>query len=123
MILSAILVFPLRVHYSCIFLLQGGVNNTGYLWYYCFPLFSIFLLGSKRGAITVLVVFIPALLLLTVGSYPLITAIYTTDFKVRFIPSFLVVFGFSYFFEKLRERTQQLLAQKNFELEETISIV
>ena len=99
----------------------GGVNNTGYLWYYCFPLFSIFLLGSKRGAITVLVVFIPALLLLTVGSYPLITAIYTTDFKVRFIPSFLVVFGFSYFFEKLRERTQQLLAQKNVELEETIS--
>ena len=101
----------------------GGVNNTGYLWYYCFPLFSIFLLGSKRGAIAVLVVFIPAFLLLTVGSSPLITAIYTTDFKVRFIPSFLVVFGFSYFFEKIREGTQQLLAQKNAELGETINIL
>ena len=99
----------------------GGVNNTGHLWFYCFPLFSIFLLGSKKGAIATLMVFVPSLLLLIVGSYPPITAIYTTDFKIRFIPSFLVVFGFSYFFEKLRERAQQLLAQKNAELEETIS--
>ena len=116
MILPVISYF--RCGFSCI---SGGVNNTGHLWFYCFPLFSIFLLGSKRGAIATLMVFVPSLLLLIVGSYPPITAIYTTDFKIRFIPSFLVVFGFSYFFEKLRERTQQLLAQKNAELEETIS--
>ncbi len=101
--------------------ITGGVNNTGHLWSYSFPVFALFLLGSKRGAIATLMLFVPSLLLLIVGSYSAITAIYTTDFKIRFIPSFLVVFGFSYFFEKLRERTQQLLAQKNAELEETIS--
>ena len=101
--------------------ITGGVNNTGHLWSYSFPVFALFLLGSKRGAIATLMLFVPSLLLLIIGSYPPITAIYTTDFKIRFIPSFLVVFGFSYFFEKLRERTQQLLAQKNAELEETIS--
>ncbi len=99
----------------------GGVNNTGHLWSYSFPIFSLFLLGSKRGAIATLMLFVPSLLFLIVGSHPSITDIYATNFKMRFVPSFLVVFGFSYFFEKLRERTQQLLAQKNAELEGTIS--
>ena len=101
--------------------IAGGVNNTGHLWFYSFPLFASFLLGSRRGAIATFVLFVPSFLLLIVGSYPPITAIYTTDFKIRFIPSFLVVFGISYFFEKLREMTQQLLAQRNAELEETIT--
>jgi two-component system, cell cycle sensor histidine kinase and response regulator CckA len=101
--------------------IAGGVNNTGHLWFYSFPLFALFLLGSRRGAIATFVLFVPSFLLLIVGSYPPITAIYTTDFKIRFIPSFLVVFGISYFFEKLREMTQQLLAQRNAELEETIT--
>jgi hypothetical protein len=29
----------------------GGVNNTGHVWYYTFPLFTLFLLGSKKGAL------------------------------------------------------------------------
>ncbi len=95
----------------------GGVNNTGHLWYYTFPLFSAFLLGAKGGAIATLVLFVSALLF--VGISPQNSEFFTTyenQFLIRFIPSFLVVFAYAYTFETLREKAQDKLISKNAEL-------
>ena len=46
---------------------------------------------------------------------------YTFDFKIRFIPSLLVVFAYAYLFENLRERDQQALTLKNTELKKNIT--
>ena len=99
----------------------GGVNNTGHLWYYTFPLFSAFLLGAKGGAIATLLLFGSALLFL--GISPQNSEFFTTyekEFLIRFIPSFLVVFAYAYTFETLREKAQGKLISKNAELERAV---
>jgi len=99
----------------------GGFENTGHLWYYTFPLFTSFLLGSKRGAIATSILFAFAMLFFMIENYSSIIMTYPTDFKVRFTTSFLVVSTLSFVFEKTREKIQQQLAEKNIELGETIT--
>jgi signal transduction histidine kinase/CheY-like chemotaxis protein len=101
-------------------LLTGGHNHTGHLWYYTFPLFASFLLGSKRGALAALVLLIPAILLFISNAPSPPFAAYTTDFKIRFFSSFLVVLGYAFAFENVRERTQNKLSDKNIELEKHV---
>jgi PAS domain S-box-containing protein len=99
---------------------SGGINNTGHLWSYTFPLFASFLLGSKKGAIATSILLILAILIFSIENQPFITGTFPRDLKIRFISSFIVVFAFSVSFENLRERTQQQLSVKNAELKETI---
>jgi PAS domain S-box-containing protein len=104
--------------------ITGGVNNTGHLWYYTFPLFSAFLLGAKGGAMATLILF--GFALLFVGISPQnseIFTIYENQFLIRFIPSFLVVFAYAYTFETLREKAQDNLISKNAELERAVEIL
>jgi signal transduction histidine kinase len=105
----------------CYLFASGGVNGTGHLWYYTFPLFTSFLLGSKRGAIAISILFAIACLIFIIEDYIPIVTTYSTDFKIRFILSFLAVFALSYFFENIREKTQQQLAKKNADLKTTIT--
>lgn len=98
----------------------GGVNNSAFVWLYTFPLFSLFLLGSTKGTIASLTLFIPAVLFLIIEpSWPGFTT-YSRDLKLRFIPSFVVVFAYSYFFEFVRERIQKNLSRKNEKLNHTV---
>jgi len=99
---------------------SGGINNTGHLWLYTFPLFALFLLGSKKGTIATTFLLLLAISIFAIEDQPFITATYSKDFKVRFLFSFLVVFAFSAFFEALRQKTQQQLGVKNNELKEII---
>ena len=101
-------------------LATGGVNNTAQLWYYTFPLGASFLLGSKRGAIATSILLIFALVFFALDlDSPYLTH-YPKDFIVRFIPSFIVVFVFSYGFEYFRETSAKKLTSKNDELNRTI---
>ena len=101
-------------------LVTGGVNNTAHVWYYTFPLFSSFLLGSKNGAVATILLLILAVVFFVVDvNSPHLTH-YSKDFIIRFIPSFLVVAIYSYAFEYLREKTQEELTSKNAELNRTI---
>ncbi|MCD4717904.1 MAG: PAS domain S-box protein, partial [Desulfobacterales bacterium] len=98
----------------------GGVDNTGHLWCYTLPILTSFLLGSKRGAIITSIFFGLSILVFTIEDYSSIIMTYPKDFKIRFIPSFLVVFALSYFYENIRQKTQQQLADKKTDLEERI---
>jgi len=98
----------------------GGVNNTGHLWFYTFPLFASFLLGSTRGAVATLMLLAVVVLFLGLpGNLPFM-ANYSADFKLRFIPSILVVMACAYVFESIREKNQRTLSIKNHELTETV---
>ncbi len=101
-------------------LATGGVNNTGHLWYYTFPLGSSFLLGSKKGAAATMILLIFTITFFAVDiDSPYLTH-YSKDFTIRFIPSIIFVFIFSYAFEYFRETTQEKLTSKNDELNRTI---
>jgi two-component system sensor histidine kinase/response regulator len=100
--------------------LTGGSYHTGYLWYFTFPLIASFILGSKRGAMATLILFSAALVFFLWGIPMQGFAAYTTDFKIKFIASFLIVFGYAFLFEHLREKTEEKLAERNDALEESL---
>ncbi len=101
-------------------LITGGVNHTGHLWYCTFPLFSLFLLGSKKGAFATVILFFPSLIFLAADLKSNYFVDYTFDFKIRFATSFLVVFAYAYLFEKLREKDRLALDLKNEELSQNL---
>ena len=101
-------------------LITGGVNHTGHLWYCTFPLFALFLLGSKKGAFATFILFLPSLIFLTADFKSNYFVDYTFDFKIRFVTSFLVVFAYAYLFEKLREKDRFALDLKNEELSQNL---
>lgn len=102
-------------------LVTGGVNNTGPLWYFTFPLFTLFLLGPKRGTVATLLLLLSSLLFFSIDTISPLFTTYTTDFKIRFVVSYLVVFGYTYLFETLREKAQRKLSIKNNELMEIVN--
>jgi hypothetical protein len=67
---------------------SGGVNNTAFVWYYVFPLFSLFLLGPQKGILANLIFLIPSVCFLLFEPRILFFTTYSTDLKLRFIPSY-----------------------------------
>ncbi len=97
----------------------GGVHNTAFVWYYTFPLFSLFLLGLFHGSLLTFILFASALIFFWINPNKPYLASYPLDLKLRFIPSFVAVYIFAYTFEYLRDRTQKKLeaSLKNLEKE------
>jgi len=97
---------------ACLYLyvfVTGGVDSTGFVWYYTFPLIALFLLWTKAGTIATFILFIPAVFFLIVDCRSTIVDVYTTSFALRFIPSFIAVFLFSFMYENNREGSQKSL--------------
>ena len=102
----------------------GGINNTGHLWYYTFPLFSAFLLGFRGGAIATGILFVISVVFIVINPHnsPFFIT-YEKEFIIRFFSVFLVVFAYAYAFEKLRENANRKLISKNTELEQAVAIL
>ena len=102
-------------------LFTGGVNNTAHVWYFTFPLMASFILGSRTGLAATLLMLVPAVAFFMWENPPSPFTTYSRDFKLRFIPSFLVVTAFSYFFERTREKATMKLEGVNTELKSAVS--
>jgi signal transduction histidine kinase len=100
--------------------LTGGVNGTGFVCYYGFPLIACFFLGSKKGALSTALISLPVVALFLMETPPSIFAHYSSDFKLRFAFSFLVVSLFSYLFEYAREKHQEELRSAQNDLEKQV---
>jgi len=100
--------------------LTGGINRSGFVWYYTFPVVVFFLLGSKKGAIATLLISSPVVALFLMKTPPSVLADYSFDFKLRFISSFFVVIVFSYLFEYSRERNHEELQRARDDLEKRV---
>ena len=101
----------------------GGINHTGHLWAYTFPLFSSFLLGSRKGAVANLAFLTSSLLLWLIIPLSKGSIMDSTDFSARFVISFSIVALSSYFLEQFREKTQRMLIINNAELDNKITIL
>ncbi|MBW1781722.1 MAG: response regulator [Deltaproteobacteria bacterium] len=100
--------------------ITGGAGHTGYLWYYTYPLFTLYIMEKRDAVAANLILFIPSFIyLITIWSAD--APQYTQDFTLRFIPSVLCVFVFSYLFEATRLKTQNKLRTNQGKLEKTIS--
>ncbi len=88
---------------------SGGVNNSAFVWYYTFPLFALFLLGTFSGSLLTFILFLSAIIFFVVNPDKPYLAHYPLDLKLRFIPSFISVYLFAYVFEYLRQETEKEL--------------
>ena len=102
--------------------ISGGVNGTAFMWYYTFPLFSLFLLGSRNGIAFTVALFIPAVCFLIHDLTSSSTPVYSVDLAIRFIPSFLTVVLFSYMYERSRVNAMRKLEQAYDEQDDSLFI-
>jgi signal transduction histidine kinase/CheY-like chemotaxis protein len=94
-------------------------NGTGFIWYYTYPLFTLYIMGIRDGAIANLILMVPSFIyLITMWDDP--EPMYSRDFILRFIPSLFFVFFFSYIFETTRSKAFGRLHVKQDELVKTI---
>ena len=98
----------------------GGDSYSGYLWYITFPLFSLFLLGPRKGIYGTLIFFIPSLIYVIIN--PQIHGLmrYPPDFSIRIVSVFTVSAMFAYLMETTREKSHKKLMAKNVKLNEAI---
>ncbi len=94
----------------CIYLFfSGEAGNTTFVWVYTFPLIAMFIMGSHRGAIATMLFLLTLLVLLIFNHFIPYIVSYPLNFKLRIVPSLLVVSVLSYLYERNRERTEQRL--------------
>ncbi len=102
-------------------LTNGGVNNTASLWLYTYPLFTFSLLSSKKGLFTNIIMLIFLILFFSFQNDIFFATKYSSDYILRFVPSYIVVFLYSYLFASTREKSFKMLGDKNDRLEEIIA--
>lgn len=99
---------------------SGAGSRTAFLWLYTYPLFALFLLGSRHGAMAILFFFVPCLGFLFVDLVSGGDQLYELDFVLRFIPSFLTVSLFAFMFEKSNEEARKFLMDAHLVLEQQV---
>jgi len=98
--------------FFCYLFVTGGVNSTAFMWLYTYPTLAFFLLSLAWGSLATLVLFLFSLIFLFIDLSSETINVYSVDFAIRFIPSFLVVFLFSYLLERNRVGTYKALVEK-----------
>ena len=97
---------------------SGGADHTGFLWYYTYPVFTLYIMEKRDGVIANFILLVPSFIYLLM-LWPDDSPPYSQDFTLRFIPSVLSVFIFSYLFEATRSKTLFKLETKQQELQDS----
>ena len=106
--------------FFCYLFLIGGVHTTSFMWLYTFPLFSLYLLGLTIGIWTTLLLFSFCCGFLFLDLYSFGINVYTKDFALRFIPSYLLVSILAFLVEHSRAASREALLDKQQLLAGTI---
>lgn len=98
--------------FFCYLFFTGGVNSTAFMWLYTYPVLALFLLGLYEGSLATLLLFLFSLGFLFFDLSSHVINVYNTDFAIRYIPSFIIVFALTFFFERSRAGAHKSLIQK-----------
>jgi len=112
-------VFILFVFFCYLFFI-GGVHATAFMWLYTFPLFSLYLLGIRQGIWITCFLFCFCAGVLAIDVSSDIINVYSRDFALRFIPSYLLVCILAFLVEKSRSETRDALLDRQQLLAGTI---
>ena len=100
----------------------GGVNTTAFMWLYTFPLFSLYLLGLRKGALATGILFTFCTGFLIVDLLTDTVSVYNSkDFSIRFIPSYLLIFALACLVENSRASARKAILEKQQILAKTIT--
>ena len=101
----------------------GGISNTAYVWAFTYPLISLFLLGTKLGSLTSLLLLGMICIVFMFGSKVAFITTYSTDLSIRYISAYIIIHLFSYIMEKVRSIIQNRLETTNIEIEKALEKV
>jgi diguanylate cyclase (GGDEF)-like protein/PAS domain S-box-containing protein len=101
----------------------GGINNTAYVWAFTYPLISLFLLGTKLGSLTSLLLIGMICVVFMLGTRVPFFTTYSTDLSIRYVSAYMIIYLFSYVMEKVRSIVQNRLETTNIEIEKALEKV
>ena len=108
--------------FFCFLFFTGGVNTTAFMWLYTFPLFSLYLLGFKKGALATGILFAFCTGFLMVDLLSDTVSVYNSrDFSIRFIPSYLLIFALACLVENSRASARKAMREKQQQLADAVS--
>ncbi|MBU1075889.1 MAG: HD domain-containing protein [Spirochaetes bacterium] len=100
-----------------VLLITGGTANTGIYWFYTYPALTFFLKGKKRGIIWLVYLYLCTFLVLIFDKLGYIQDIPFTLLQMRqMLVSLLVVSLLVYFHERVKNKSSQIIKEKNIEL-------
>lgn len=117
--ISSIVISMLAIYFYYLFF-YGGLERTTWVWYYTFPLWSIFLKGKKNGTTLSLL-----LIGVTIATYIFMSTtmqeqFYSNNMIIRLLFSYLCVVFITYVMEDTRLATYKKLQRANDELNEMV---
>jgi two-component system, cell cycle sensor histidine kinase and response regulator CckA len=106
--------------FFCYLFVLAGVHTTAFMWLYTFPLFALYLLGLRKGIWITFCLFCFCAGFLVVDLLSDSINVYTKDFAIRFIPSYLSVCILAFLVENCRADTRDAMLDKQRLLAGTI---
>ena len=101
------------IHFPALF--QGGIENSGFVWYFLFPLFSIFLLGRNAGRIWIAILFLSIISVFSFSSY--LDLPYKPIYLIFLLISLSLETVYVLFSQNIQLRYEAELSSKNKKLE------
>jgi signal transduction histidine kinase len=101
----------LMLSFDIYLLISGGEGNSAFLWYYVFPILSVFTLGNKKGAFYIFILMSISILLLILE--PEFMVKYNINIKYRFVATFIACTLMAMVFEFVRFKTYSSLVASN----------
>lgn len=114
---STIILGLLLAFYSYLFV-EGGINNTGIIWLFTYPIGAFFFKGKIRGMIWVSVFIISMILFYSLSKMGLFTIPHEDHFLLVYFFAFLLITAFVYSYENIRNDSEEIILSKNNKLEE-----
>jgi PAS domain S-box-containing protein len=99
---------------------SGGVEHTGHLWAYIFPLVAAFLLGARKGAFAIFAM-MASIVVLWIVDYSQGKAVYPIGLVLRYVISSAIIAYATCYYEHFRQETLKQLAASNRDLDTQIA--
>lgn len=91
--------------------ITGGVGNCGPLWYYCYPMVALLLVGPLLGSVAAIALMLVSLLLLVEPFDTIMRTTYPPEFVMRFFVSYTIVYFLAFAYEFQKYRTGKKIAK------------
>ena len=101
------------IHVPALF--QGGIVNSGFLWFFLFPLFAIFLTGRNAGRIWVGLLFLSIITVFVISPY--LTLPYEPIYLIFLLIALFLESVYVLFAQSIQHRYEMELSLKNKRLE------
>jgi diguanylate cyclase (GGDEF)-like protein len=102
----------------CIFLFYtGGVNQTGPLWYFVFPLFALFIQRLWTGLLSIILLFLITVLIYVIQPANFDSSIYEPIYVERFMAIYMAISAICFFYVFTRTSSELMMSNlsKNYQ--------